>query len=40
MNMVLDEVFGVLHELFKEKKIPATIFGVAMALERNKRNLR
>ena len=28
--------FWRLHELFKEKKIPITIFGVAMALERNK----
>ena len=28
--------FWRVHELFKEKKIPATIFGVAMALERNK----
>ena len=28
--------FWRIHELFKEKKIPITIFGVAMALERNK----
>ena len=28
--------FWRINELFKEKKIPATIFGVAMALERNK----
>jgi peptidoglycan/xylan/chitin deacetylase (PgdA/CDA1 family) len=28
--------FWRVHELFKEKKIPVTIFGVAMALERNK----
>ena len=28
--------FWRIHELFKEKKIPVTIFGVAMALERNK----
>ena len=28
--------FWRVHELFKEKKIPITIFGVAMALERNK----
>ena len=28
--------FWRLNELFKEKKIPITIFGVAMALERNK----
>jgi len=28
--------FWRLNELFKEKKIPVTIFGVAMALERNK----
>ena len=28
--------FWRVHDLFKEKKIPATIFGVAMALERNK----
>ena len=27
--------FWRLHKLFKEKKIPITIFGVAMALERN-----
>ena len=27
--------FWRLHELFKEKNIPITIFGVAMALERN-----
>ena len=28
--------FWRIHELFQEKKIPLTIFGVAMALERNK----
>ena len=28
--------FWRIHQLFKEKKIPITIFGVAMALERNK----
>ena len=28
--------FWRLHELFQEKKIPITIFGVGMALERNK----
>jgi len=28
--------FWRIHELFKEKKIPVTIFGVSMALERNK----
>ena len=28
--------FWRIHELFKKKKIPLTIFGVAMALERNK----
>ena len=28
--------FWRIHELFEEKKIPVTIFGVAMALERNK----
>ena len=28
--------FWRIHDLFKEKKIPLTIFGVAMALERNK----
>ena len=28
--------FWRINELFKEKKIPATIFGVAMALDRNK----
>ena len=27
--------FWRLHELFQEKKIPITIFGVGMALERN-----
>ena len=27
--------FWRLHKLFQEKKIPVTIFGVAMALERN-----
>ena len=27
--------FWRIHELFQEKKIPITIFGVAMALERN-----
>ena len=28
--------FWRIHELFQEKRIPATIFGVGMALERNK----
>ena len=28
--------FWRVHELFQEKKIPVTIFGVGMALERNK----
>ena len=28
--------FWRIHELFQEKKIPITIFGVGMALERNK----
>ena len=28
--------FWRIHELFQEKKIPLTIFGVSMALERNK----
>ena len=28
--------FWRIHELFQEKKIPVTIFGVGMALERNK----
>ena len=28
--------FWRIHELFQEKKIPLTIFGVGMALERNK----
>ena len=34
MNMVLKEGFGDCTIFFK-KKIPITIFGVAMALERN-----
>ena len=29
--------FWRIHELFQEKKIPVTIFGVGMALERNQR---
>ena len=36
MNMVQKEVFGALTNYLKKKKIPITIFGVAMALERNK----
>ena len=28
--------FWRIHELFQEKKMPLTVFGVAMALERNK----
>ena len=35
MNMDQERGFWRLHKLFQEKKIPITIFGVAMALERN-----
>ena len=36
MNMDQEGVFGESINYFKEKKIPITIFGVGMALERNK----
>ena len=36
MSMVSRRGFWRIHELFQEKKIPITIFGVGMALERNK----
>ena len=35
MNMVQEQDFGDLHKLFQEKKIPITVFGVGMALEKN-----
>ena len=35
MSMVLEAGFWRLHKLFQEKKIPITIFGVGMALEKN-----
>ena len=35
MNTVLGRGFWRVHELFQEKNIPITIFGVGMALERN-----
>ena len=39
MNMVQEEVFGEFMNYFKRKNIPITIFGVGMALEKNKRSM-